>query len=134
MQCKMKTKVSGVRTSRFNVNATFSAKCFSTLSDNDLHTGAGAAELTRMFPTPPSLEHNAAPSPSGPVGVPDLLMGDGSDPFFTKGMDAYCNYGSPGFEAVRVRTLRALRFLTSKEARLSFVALSKWLPETFGAG
>lgn len=61
----------------------------------------GAAELTRMFPTPPSLEHNAAPSPSGPVGVPDLLMGDGSDPFYTKGMDPYCNYGSPGFEAVR---------------------------------
>ncbi|CAN7987204.1 unnamed protein product [Ixodes hexagonus] len=61
----------------------------------------GAAELTRMFPTPPSLEHNAAPSPSGPVGVPDLLMGDGSDPFYTKGLDPYCNYGSPGFEAVR---------------------------------
>ncbi|KAL1428377.1 hypothetical protein MTO96_002758 [Rhipicephalus appendiculatus] len=47
-----------------------------TKSKNSTTAGIlGAAELTRMFPTPPSLEHNAAPSPSCPGIGTDLLMG-----------------------------------------------------------
>ncbi|KAH8039897.1 hypothetical protein HPB51_009153 [Rhipicephalus microplus] len=57
----------------------------------------GAAELTRMFPTPPSLEHNAAPSPSCPGIGTDLLMGESGD----RTLDPYGNCASPGFDGAK---------------------------------
>lgn len=55
----------------------------------------GVAELTRMFPTPPSLEHNTAPSPS--ICGTDLTNLDGS------GVEGYGDGGcSPFYEPVKV--------------------------------
>ncbi|XP_054714520.1 mediator of RNA polymerase II transcription subunit 13-like [Uloborus diversus] len=57
----------------------------------------GVAELTRMFPTPPSLEHNTAPSPS--LCGSDLTTLDGSDCCRDKtDMDGGC---SPYYEPVK---------------------------------
>lgn len=63
----------------------------------------GTAELTRMFPTPPSLEHNAAPSPSGPLGGTDMTVLESADSFaFRERSDIYPDtYGSPSIEPVK---------------------------------
>lgn len=69
-----------------------------TKSKNSTTAGIlGAAELTRMFPTPPSLEHNAAPSPSCPGIGTDLLLGDSGD----RTLDPYGNCASPGFDGAK---------------------------------
>lgn len=69
-----------------------------TKSKNSTTAGIlGAAELTRMFPTPPSLEHNAAPSPSCPGGGTDLLLGEAGD----RALDPYGNCASPGFDGAK---------------------------------
>lgn len=69
-----------------------------TKSKNSTTAGIlGAAELTRMFPTPPSLEHNAAPSPSCPGTGTDLLLGDSGD----RTLDPYGNCASPGFDGAK---------------------------------
>ncbi|GFS56681.1 mediator of RNA polymerase II transcription subunit 13 [Nephila pilipes] len=60
-----------------------------------------AAELTRMFPTPPSLEHNTAQSPSGPLCGTDMSNIDGTDCYRdrTEGfIDGGC---SPYYEPVK---------------------------------
>ncbi|XP_076344543.1 mediator of RNA polymerase II transcription subunit 13-like isoform X2 [Tachypleus tridentatus] len=64
--------------------------------NNMSNTGGilGAAELARMFPTPPSQEHLATPSPSGPVGGSDITTMDGTDLLYLKDRtDIFPSYG-----------------------------------------
>ncbi|XP_077510502.1 mediator complex subunit skuld isoform X2 [Amblyomma americanum] len=69
-----------------------------TKSKNSATVGIlGTAELIRMFPTPPSLEHNAAPSPSCPGAGTDLPLGDTGD----RTLDPYGNCASPGFDGAK---------------------------------
>ncbi|XP_013781243.1 mediator of RNA polymerase II transcription subunit 13-like [Limulus polyphemus] len=75
------------------------AKCN---KDNTLSV-LGSADLIRMFPTPPSLEHHVTPSPSGPVGIVDGTLMDGNDSSTLRDRIDVCpNYESSGmFESIR---------------------------------
>ncbi|XP_035216520.1 mediator of RNA polymerase II transcription subunit 13-like, partial [Stegodyphus dumicola] len=76
----------------------FSGKCKSSSCTTGI---LGVAELTRMFPTPPSLEHNTAPSPSGPLCGTDLSTLDSSD-CCRERIEGYIDGGSsPYYEPVR---------------------------------
>lgn len=60
----------------------------------------GPAELSKMFPTPPSLEHHPNCSPYG-SGIPDLIMSEYNDGPKIK-QEIYPNLGSPTPESIEV--------------------------------
>ncbi|XP_022241525.1 mediator of RNA polymerase II transcription subunit 13-like isoform X2 [Limulus polyphemus] len=94
--------------------------------NNTYNTGGilGAAELATMFPTPPSLEHLATPSPSGPMGGGDITTMDGTDSLFLRDRtDIYPNYGSPGFEPVRDWS-----YVYKRPTQYRFVSSSRYAP------
>lgn len=60
----------------------------------------GSAELSKMFPTPPSIEHHPNCSPYG-SGIPDSVMAEIIEPKLK--MEVYPNLGSPTPEPIEVR-------------------------------
>jgi len=64
-------------------------------------------ELSKMFPTPPSLEHNPNSSPCGGQ-LSDGLPNDFTElPMTRFKQEAYPNMGSPQEETIEVRTTGA---------------------------
>jgi len=89
-----------------NINSNGQTNIISSLNSNSLGTLGiiRSEELSKMFPTPPSIEQhtNSSPGPSNVCGhIADNLI-ENIDTIVSHKMDSYPNFGSPQEEPIDV--------------------------------